>query len=195
MTSPDRPDIFGSESLPAVSWKNAPIGTVQRFLVESHPELVQSRDYETRQPAFWPDGNPKYSAVLKGKLGGEERSLWVDKPSAMFAAIGEAQKLVGRPVAPGDTLVITYTHDEPNKQSPHLNPAKQFKVVIEAGSAFGAVNGTTAAPAAAVTPATQPAVATAPVSASVKMLTPEQYASLAQAGVDMTPFAIAGVSA
>lgn len=129
-------DPFSTSSAPSLSFKGAPIGTSYTVEVTEGASLVQSRDYETGDPAFWPDGNPKMSAVLKGTVDGEERSVWAAKPSALFAAIAAAQKTAGQQIAPGGTLVITYTGDKPNAKNPRLNPAKQYSATYTPPNAF-----------------------------------------------------------
>ena len=131
MTAPQYVDPFaGGTSTPSVSWKDAPVGTVVEGIVIEPPELVQSRDFDTDEPAFWPasngqPGNPKMAAVIKLSIDGEERAVWAVKPSAMFAAIADAIKHAGAPIAVGGTLTMKYTGDKPNS-NPKKNPAKQF---------------------------------------------------------------------
>jgi hypothetical protein len=66
------------------------------------------------------------SVVLVLSIDDEERSVWAQKPSALFAAIGEAQKAAGKRIEVGGVLAIKYTGDKPNEKNPRLNPAKQY---------------------------------------------------------------------
>lgn len=167
-------DPFGSsEKRPSVSFKDAPIGTQFTLRVESAPKVVQARDYDTGDPAFWPDGNPKMTVVTDviNVHTGEQLGLWAPKPSALFAAIGAAQTEAGQTVAAGGTLIVTYTGDKVNPEKPRLNPAKQYRVTYTPpgpgtpGDAFAA-------------PVEQPVAAAAPTP------TPEAIEALKAAGVD-----------
>lgn len=117
----------GGESNPSLSFKDKPFGTTYRGTVVELPTLMQGRDFETGEPAAWPDGNPKMVVCTTLDIGGEKWNLWAAKPSSMFAAIKDAQQRAGVQIAVGGTLSVTYTHDEPNKTNPKLNPAKQYK--------------------------------------------------------------------
>jgi hypothetical protein len=115
-------DPFANDSAPSVSFKNAEVGTTKTLKVLEAPVLLQQRDYESGDLAFWPpnsDGtrNPKMAAVVKVEdtEDGEVRSVWAPKPSSLFAAIGTAQTASGGKLAPGDELVIQFYAEEPNK--------------------------------------------------------------------------------
>ena len=131
MTAPQYVDPFaGGTSTPSVSWKDAPIGTVVEGIIIEPPELVQSRDFETSEPAFWPakpgqQPNPKMAVVVKLSIDGDERALWAVKPSALFAAVADSIKKAGASLTVGGTLAIKYTGDKPNA-NPRLNAAKQY---------------------------------------------------------------------
>lgn len=127
----------GGDSNPSISFKDAPHGTTYVGRVAELPTLVQSRDFETGNPATWPDGNPKMVVVTTLDIDGQHYSLWAPKPSALFAAIKDAQNAAGSQIAVGGILEVTYTHDEPNKTNPRLNPAKQYKVTYTPPNAFG----------------------------------------------------------
>lgn len=137
MTTAQQVDPFaGGESTPALSFKDAPIGHTYEGVVTAPAELVQGKDFETGEPAVWKnkDGStsPKYSVVLGVKLNsGEERSLWAVKPSAMFAALKEAQAKAGKPFEVGGKIAVRYTGDKPNEKNPRLNAAKQYAVKYE----------------------------------------------------------------
>ena len=117
----------GGESNPSLSFKDKPFGTTYRGTVVELPTLMQGRDFETGEPAAWPDGNPKMVVCTTLDIAGDKWNLWAAKPSSMFAAIKDAQQRAGVQIAVGGTLSVTYTHDEPNKTNPKLNPAKQYK--------------------------------------------------------------------
>lgn len=110
----DRDPFEGAEKVPSVSFKDSPIGTVVTMKVTKKAELVQTRDFDTNEPATWPDGNPKLAAVIVGEVDGEERSFWATKPSSMFSAIAEAQKVAGARIAPGGVLKVKFDAEKPN---------------------------------------------------------------------------------
>jgi hypothetical protein len=128
-TAQDLDPFEGGTSVPSLSFKDAPVGTTYTGTITEAASLVQRRDYESGDPEFWDDGKPKMSAVLRlavNELDGEERSLWAKKPSALFAALAEAQKAAGARFEVGGTLAVKYTGDKPNAKNPRLNPAKQY---------------------------------------------------------------------
>lgn len=120
-------DPLSYEKAPSLSFKDAPEGTLYTGRITKRATLVQSRDFETGEPATWPDGNPKMSVVIQLDVQGETRSLWAPKPSAMFAALVEAQRHAGgHPMQEGGTLHVKYTGTIPNVKNPKLNGAKQY---------------------------------------------------------------------
>ena len=171
-TSPEVDPFAGGDSVPALSFKDAPVGTSYTGRVTEPASLVQSRDYESGNPAFWPDGNPKMSAVFKAEFDGlGERSVWAAKPSALFAALKAAQEKAGAKIAPGGTVTITYTGDGVRRDgNTRLNPPKQYAVAYAPGDPFSEP----AAPAAPAAVAQVPAQPT-----GLPNLTPEQIAALA----------------
>jgi len=190
-------DAFaGGVTVPSISFKDAPIGASVSGKVTEAPSLVQSRDFDTSQPAFWPDGGPKMSVVTKLVLPtGEERGLWAAKPSAMFAAIAEAQKSAGALIAVGGTLTITFTGEKPNATNPRLNAQKLYTVTYVPPNAFEAQQAAAppAAPVAAPAQAWQQpaaqaaplAVVPTPAAAAPQQWTPEQIAAAAAAGIPL----------
>lgn len=125
----------GGTSVPSVSWKGAPIGATVQMQVTEPAELVQSRNFETGQPESWPDGNPKMSAVVKGMVNGELRSIWAQKPSSMFRAIADAQQAAGQSIGPGGVLTVRLVGEKPN-ENPRLHPQKLFEAHYQPPNAF-----------------------------------------------------------
>ena len=123
-------------SYPAVSFDNKPRGTRYRCKVIDLPELVQARNFESRERDFWPDGNPKMAAVISVEVNGEKMSLWAPKPSSMFAAIADAQTDAGARIAVGGWLEVEHYDDKPNSKNPNLNPAKQYRATYAPPNAF-----------------------------------------------------------
>lgn len=126
MTTAQEIDPFaGAEKAPSVKFPT--IGTTVTGVITDPPNLVQSRDFETGELATWPDGNPKMSAVINVEVDGEKQAIWASKPSALFAALAQAQKDAGARFEVGGTIVVRYDSDKPNEKNPRLNAAKQFK--------------------------------------------------------------------
>ena len=126
-------DPFATLKVPSVSWRDVPVGGIISMVVTRAASKTQSRDYETNQPSYWDDAKtqPKYSAVVNGIVYGEERSIWAQIPSSLFAAISDAQKASGQRIDVGGTLLIRRLEDKPNMKNPKLNAAKQFAAKYE----------------------------------------------------------------
>jgi hypothetical protein len=172
------PDPFDvPPSVPSLSFRDAPIGTSFTGKVCRLPNLVQSRDFEDNTLKFWPDGNPMMAAVFHITLpNGDERSVWAQKPSSLFAAVTDAQNALKHRMALGDTVTITLIGEKPNQTNPRLNPAKQYSVTIVPGDPFEQAS----VPAHAETPAPAPAPAPAPVSVPAPASNGEAVALLGQ---------------
>ena len=175
MTTQTADPFAGADSKPSVSFKDKPVGTTYTGTVTKAPELVQARDYESGQPAFWPDGNPKQTVVTTLDIAGEgELNLWAAKPSALFRAIADAQKAAGAQIAVGGTLTVTFSGEKPNEKNPRLNPQKLYTVTYQPPNAFRETTGQqTAAQPAAAAPSTVP------------QYTPEQIAAARAAGIPL----------
>lgn len=92
MTTPNDDPFTGGDKAPAMSFKDAPIGTTHTIDVSEAAKHVQQRNFDTDQPDFWPPnsdgspGKPKMAAVYNGVDGnGEPISLWCPNPSDLFA--------------------------------------------------------------------------------------------------------------
>lgn len=187
MTAQHIEDPFaGGDSVPSVSFKDTPVGTSFTGVVTKAPELVQARDYESGQPAFWSDGNPKMTVVTRLEINGEERALWAAKPSAMFRAIADAQKAAGAQIAVGGRLTITFSGEKPN-DNPRLNPQKLYTAVYAPPNPFQDEQVDPWArqpqqPAPAWTPPSSASVSTPP---QRLQYTPEQYAAAKAAGIKL----------
>lgn len=137
MTAPLKlDDVFaGGDKAPALSFKNAPVGTTYTGTIVEEPKLLQTNDFNTGDPAFWPGkngqpGNPKMAAVINLEVDGEPRSVWATKPSALFVALVDAQKQAGARFEIGGTLAIKFTgekeHTDPEKIRKNLPPQKLY---------------------------------------------------------------------
>lgn len=127
------------ERYPSISWKNAPKGTTIDGTVIEAPKEVQGRDFESGEPAYWDkeQTQPKMTVVVGLQLAdGEKRSLWCPRPSAIFAAVAEAQKDAGERISEGGRLRVRLTGFKPNEKNPKLNDQKLFKAKYDPPDAF-----------------------------------------------------------
>lgn len=132
MTAPAVQDPFaGGDAAPSISWKNVEVGTTVTLEVTDYPIEVQGKDFKTKLPATWPDGNPKMVAGIPGTVNGEPRMLWANKPSALFGAIKEAVKASSErgPIKPGDTLTVQFYDTKPTDG----DPQKLFRAKLTRG--------------------------------------------------------------
>jgi hypothetical protein len=144
--------LGGSVKYPSISWKGKAIGATLTGKVFKAPEIVQQRDYETRELEFWQDGQPKNTIVIGIEVNGEKRNLWASIPSALQKALIEARDAAGDGVQieEGGELTITFTDEKPIPGKEHLNPQKIFsaKYVPGVKPAADPLGGGAAAPAA-----------------------------------------------
>ena len=127
MPSYDDVDPFaGGDKTPSLKFPT--IGTAYDCTVTEAPKLVQSRDYESGEPAWWDKDQtqPKMAVVIGVEVDGEGYSVWAQKPSAMFTALAAAQREAGQRIAVGGRLQVAYTADKANEKNPRLNAAKQY---------------------------------------------------------------------
>lgn len=125
--------IHGSKGAPSAFTKGDPIGTVVRGSVVKI-DTGQVRDFETQQPAFWPDGNPKLQLIVSVQTDQRDpsiedddgvRRLFAPKPGAMLSAISTALRKADAKLDVGGTLAVKYDSDKPNERR-GLNPQKQY---------------------------------------------------------------------
>lgn len=64
-------------------------------------DRTQETSYDTNEPVFWPNGEPKMQYVLRGVVDGEESRMFVK--GYMIEALREALRKAG--VTAGDSLV------------------------------------------------------------------------------------------
>lgn len=155
---------FGGRDPQTGAITRKPVGTKYVGVVTKLPSMVQSRDYDSKKPQFWkigekgakttePNDNPVMSVVLAVKcigstestmthkgavlpVVGTEMSIWAEKPSSLFYAIGDAITAAGvKAIELGGTIeveVIGFKQGE-NKQR---MPATQFAVKYSAPNPF-----------------------------------------------------------
>lgn len=140
----DRDPFAGGDSVPALSFKDEPIGTVKTITVTEPAKMLHSRDYDSGDLAYWDKdkrgkivthdtGQPVMAAVVNGTdANGDEVSVWARKPSSLFTAIKDAQAAVkpGYRLKAGDKLHIKFSGEEPPK-SGRGNNRKLYVAKIE----------------------------------------------------------------
>lgn len=122
-----------SEKRPAVSFKDAPIGTRRILVCDVDPIVIHSRKWDNGKPGalqYWDDGNPRW-AIGTGFIdeNGQSVTWWTGRPSAGSAAMIEGRTTAG--IGPDDSMIgwialITFTHETPTAG----NPAKQYNVQL-----------------------------------------------------------------
>lgn len=134
------------------------IGTVVRGVVLAQ-EVSQVRDFETQQPATWPDGNPKMQLVVTVQtderdpdIDGDDgrRRVFAPKPSGMLTAIADALTKSGTKPSQmaGGTLAVKFESEKPHEKRGY-NAIKQYRAQFQPGAASAAddlLGGGTAAP-------------------------------------------------
>jgi hypothetical protein len=139
-------DPFGDVKIPSLSWKGLPIGASFTLEVIEPASLVQSRDYDSGEPAFWDaeKTQPKMCGVinvrvLKGPNSvGELRSVWAKKPSSLYAAIATAQTEAQARILPGGILTLVFS-GETKHENKRFNAIKNYTAKYEAPAAPTAV--------------------------------------------------------
>jgi hypothetical protein len=127
-----------SDKTPSLSLKDVPVGGTVTINVTAKPNLAQQRDFETGQPATWPDsGDAKMAVVINGTVNGDERALWCPKPSALFAAVGKAQSEAGALIDAGGVLTLKRLADQPAKNPRFTRKDWAAKYEVPAVDAFG----------------------------------------------------------
>lgn len=133
-------DPFGEKiKTPALSFKDELAGTVKWLDVSEPAKVLQQRDFDTEELAYWPNqdgtqGKPKMAGVLNGvDENGEPVSLWAPIPGDLQAKLVEAQKALGRQIGGGNTVDrVTVRFDG---KVPAKNPKfkkNTFSVKVEA---------------------------------------------------------------
>jgi hypothetical protein len=140
---PDASDPFaGGKKSPSLSWKSLPVGSTFTLRVLEPAKLLQSNDFTTQKPKFWEDDptRPVMSAVINVEVlagphsVGEERSIWAQRPSDLFAAIAQAQQEAQARITTGGTLHLKFV-GETKHPDPRMNPIKNYAAKYEAPAA------------------------------------------------------------
>lgn len=170
---------FGGKDPNTGQITSKPVGYEVHVRVTKAPTLVQSREYGGTKLLFWdpnnkgkkvtePNDQPCMSVVFHGNIEfdsegkdiGVEKAQWVQKPSALFTAVGDAindAKVDGITVG---CLVKTKMTGFKQGEDQSRAAAKQYEVVVVPPNGFASE--VPAAPAAATPPPPAPPAAAAP---------------------------------
>jgi hypothetical protein len=126
----DANDLLMSAGVPSAKFKS--IGDSVSGVIVKPPVVQQMRDYETNEPLFYEDGNPKRQIVITLQTEDCEdddddgvRNLYCK--AQMQTAIRVAlRKAKVRKLEVGGTLTVTFSSEIPNANK-KMKPTKQFK--------------------------------------------------------------------
>ncbi len=146
---PDPNDLLSGKSIPSISFKDAKVGDSFTGII-AELETAQVRNYESGEPEFWEDGNPKLQIVVTLDTdyaanadddGQRKVYLFGQKLQAAKTAIKEAgiEKL-----EKGSTFTITYSGTKPSSNKKY-NDVKIYSITIVPGKSNPAVDNLLAA--------------------------------------------------
>lgn len=144
-------------------------------------EVRQVRNFDTEQPEFWDDGNPKQQIVVTIDKGGSEGrifiKLWGEWKRNLVRAIQSTGLDADNALAPGNSFYAFMSELRPNEKNPRLHPSKilNFEITPRAnvGGALGMGQDAPApAPQAPQAPQAQPQAPQATPAAPVTPATP-----------------------
>ena len=115
------------------SFKFASPGDTFKGVVTQEPLDRQALDFTTKQPKFWPDGQPVIQTRIVARMpDGEERAIYAS--GRMARAVSRAIGAAGATdLEPGGTITVQFTHTEPSKGGGQ--PAKQYEAAYVPPSA------------------------------------------------------------
>lgn len=131
---PDPNDLLNGKSIPSISFKDAKVGDSFTGVI-AELETAQVRNYESGEPEFWEDGNPKLQIVVtldtdystSSEDDGQRKVyLFGQKLQAAKSALKEAgvDKL-----EKGSVFTITYTGTKPAANKKY-NDVKLYGITI-----------------------------------------------------------------
>lgn len=141
---PDPNSLLNGKSVPSISFKDAKVGDAYTGTITAL-ETAQVRNYESGEPEFWEDGNPKLQIVVTlattygdGAEDDGERKVYLfgQKLQAAKAALKEAgmQKL-----ELGTQFTITYSGTKPSSNKKY-NDVKLYTIALVKGTSNPAVD-------------------------------------------------------
>lgn len=141
---PDPNSLLNGKSVPSISFKDAKVGDSYTGTITAL-ETAQVRNYESGEPEFWEDGNPKLQIVVTlsteygdGAEDDGDRKVYLfgQKLQAAKQALKEAglQKL-----ELGSKFTITYSGTKPSSNKKY-NDVKLYTIAIAKGTSNPAVD-------------------------------------------------------
>jgi hypothetical protein len=131
-------DLFEKQGGPSAKTLLKKIGDSFTGEVQGPAVELQTKDFDTEEPAFWPaKGNeepkPKLAHVINLTIDGETYSLWCPIPSDLDAKFLAAVKKSGnRNVAAGGKLTVKLVGEEKRKDGKKGFPKKLHEVTYSA---------------------------------------------------------------
>lgn len=131
---PDPNSLLNGKSVPSISFKDAKVGDAYTGVI-TDLETAQVRNYETGDPEFWEDGNPKLQIVVTlateygdGVEDDGERKVYLfgQKLQAAKAAMKEAN--VSK-LEKGFQFTITFAGEKPSSNKKYNN-VKLYGITI-----------------------------------------------------------------
>jgi hypothetical protein len=156
------------------------IGASITGTVKSAPRERQQTNFTTKQPDFWPNGDPKMQVLVDLQTDQRvdanddgERTLYVASKN-MKRAVSDAIREAGAPdLLPGGVLTVQYIGNDPASKNPQ-NPAKMYTAQYTAPTSAFVQQPAAAAPMQQA-PAQQFVPQPAPQQAYVPQPAPQQY--------------------
>jgi hypothetical protein len=131
--------LMGSGGHPWAKWNQ--VGDAVEGECVAAPTQRQSRDFDTGDPAVWPNGDPKLELLvllqteeLDNDIAGDDgvRAVVLPVGTQRFRAVQRAVREAGaRGIEPGGFLSVKYTGDQPHERR-GFNPVKQFAATYKA---------------------------------------------------------------
>lgn len=141
---PDPNSLLNGKSVPSISFKDAKVGDAYTGTITAL-ETAQVRNYESGEPEFWEDGNPKLQIVVTlattygdGAEDDGDRKVYLfgQKLQAAKAALKEAGLTK---LEIGSTFTITYSGTKPSSNKKY-NDVKLYSIAIVKGTSNPAVD-------------------------------------------------------
>jgi uncharacterized protein with beta-barrel porin domain len=141
---PDPNSLLNGKSVPSISFKDAKVGDAYTGTITAL-ETAQVRNYESGEPEFWEDGNPKLQIVVTlatsygdGAEDDGERKVYLfgQKLQAAKAALKEAGLTK---LEIGSSFTITYSGTKPSSNKKY-NDVKLYSIAIVKGTSNPAVD-------------------------------------------------------
>jgi uncharacterized protein with beta-barrel porin domain len=141
---PDPNSLLNGKSVPSISFKDAKVGDSYNGTITAL-ETAQVRNYESGEPEFWEDGNPKLQIVVTlattygdGAEDDGERKVYLfgQKLQAAKAALKEAGLTK---LEIGSSFTITYSGTKPSSNKKY-NDVKLYTIAIVKGTSNPAVD-------------------------------------------------------